>query len=74
MVSKVAGKLVAAGITLIFMGFGVLAYADAIKNGWEYAWLTLASQPAPFAFIDPNYVWWGIGIGFALFGVVYLFR
>ncbi len=74
MVSKVAGKLVGAGIVLVFMGVGVLAYAETANNGWHYAWQELGNQQAPFDIMDPTYGWMLIGLGFALFGVAYLFR
>jgi len=74
MVSSTAGKLVGAGITLIFMGVGVLAYAETIKSAWNWGWQTFSHQSAPFGIIDPNYGVLVIVLGFALFGIAYLFR
>lgn len=71
---SVVGKLVGAGIALIFMGFGILAYADVMNNSWNELWLSLALKPAPFNIADPTLGIWAIIIGFLLIGIAYVFN
>lgn len=71
---SVVGKLVGAGIALIFMGFGILGYADVMNNSWNELWLSLALKPAPFNIADPALGIWAIIIGFLLIGIAYVFN
>lgn len=64
-------QLVAAGISLVLLGFGTLNYAEPVNTSWREGWLWIAQKPPPFDLADANLGIWGIILGFCLFVVAY---